>query len=131
MGLDVALDPSARLMEKHLERFPKEGRLGSFIHSLMAFFVERERGAAALYDPMAVAAAIDKGLFQVRRLPVEVETREGITRGMTIADRRPDWEVEMRMEKALPLIDVCAAVDGDGFLRLFLERMREMVSKAS
>ena len=41
-----------------------------------------------LHDPLATALAIDPGLVRTRPLPVRVETRGVLTRGMSIADRR-------------------------------------------
>ena len=41
-----------------------------------------------LHDPLATALAIDPGLVRTRPLPVRVETRGVLTRGMSVADRR-------------------------------------------
>ena len=43
---------------------------------------------AFIHDPLAVAAALDRGLVQTDALYVDVETRGEITTGMTVADRR-------------------------------------------
>ncbi len=42
-----------------------------------------------LHDPLAVAVAIEPDLVELVPLHVDVETKGEITRGMTVADRRP------------------------------------------
>jgi purine nucleosidase len=43
---------------------------------------------AFIHDPLAVAAALDRGLVTTEPLHVDVETRGALTTGMTVADRR-------------------------------------------
>jgi inosine-uridine nucleoside N-ribohydrolase len=67
---------------------------------------------------MAIAYVADPTLLTVREYPVDVETDGLITRGQTIADRRPWAEVVEFKGKA----GVAVSVDGPRFLRVFEER---------
>ncbi|MDD5559412.1 nucleoside hydrolase [Candidatus Methylomirabilis sp.] len=86
------------------------------------FGVEQGRAGCAaipLHDPLAVGVAIDPSLVTRRPLHVEVETGNGPSRGMTIADRRQikeEW-------KQTPNLQVCMEVDAGRFMALFLERI--------
>lgn len=70
-----------------------------------------------LHDPMAVAAAIEPGLFQTRVARVMVERRGEWTRGMTIADFR---KAPARGE---PSVEIAFKVEREQFLKLFHERV--------
>jgi inosine-uridine nucleoside N-ribohydrolase len=65
-----------------------------------------------LHDPLAVAVALDRSLVRSRVLPVDVELAGELTRGATIADRRP-WAPGAKNA------EVCAEVDADRFLEIF------------
>jgi pyrimidine-specific ribonucleoside hydrolase len=67
---------------------------------------------------MAIAYIVDPSLLVVKEYPVDVETDGTITRGQTIADRRPWSEVVEFKGRA----EVAVSVDGPRFLRLFEER---------
>jgi inosine-uridine nucleoside N-ribohydrolase len=71
---------------------------------------------------MAVAALLEPSLFRVRRCGVRVETRGELTRGQTVVDRRR-WVLPGE-EWGGHEVRICEGVDGEGFLRLFLERLR-------
>jgi len=86
------------------------------------FGVEQERtGCAAipLHDPLAVAIAIDPSLVTRRPFHVEVETGDGPTQGMTIADRRQIGESLKQPSN----LRVCTEVDAGRFIAFFLERI--------
>jgi inosine-uridine nucleoside N-ribohydrolase len=65
-----------------------------------------------LHDPLAVAAALDRTLVRTLALPVDVELAGELTRGATIADRRP-WAPGAKNA------EVCVEVDTERFLDRF------------
>ena len=81
-----------------------------------------------LHDPLATALAIDPGLARTRPLGVRVETRGVHTRGMSVADRRPQARVRRRAGSdgaagGTPFVDVAFEVDARGVLDLVVERV--------
>jgi purine nucleosidase/pyrimidine-specific ribonucleoside hydrolase len=97
------------------------GRTARFIEDFTAhgfdFETERGDGRMALHDPLAVGVALDPSLVTFETLHIAVECEGRLTRGMTVADRRP--------HRAGPAPTCRAALDVDGprFLQLFLERV--------
>jgi purine nucleosidase/pyrimidine-specific ribonucleoside hydrolase len=81
------------------------------------FETQEGDGSMALHDPLAVGVALDPSLVTLKPLHVAVECEGRLTRGMTVADRRP--------HRAGPGPTCRAALDVDAprFLRLFLERV--------
>jgi purine nucleosidase len=71
---------------------------------------------AFIHDPLAVAAALDRGLVTTEPLYVDVETRGELTSGMTVADRR-------RRTGKPANIDVAVTAD----VRAFMDRLVERV----
>ncbi|MBV9764963.1 MAG: nucleoside hydrolase, partial [Acidobacteriaceae bacterium] len=67
-----------------------------------------------LHDPLAAAVALDRSLVQCRRMKVDIETTGELTRGMTVAERRPWIQGGENAE-------VCVEVDAAKFLGLFTE----------
>lgn len=120
VGLDVTNNPSACLRKDHLKELSSAGTaISKFITQVFRFYLTRtQRGRMELHDPVAVAVAIDKSLVATKRLFVDVETRGEVTRGQTIADRRP-WS-KMRTNA-----NVCCKIDGERFLSLFMDRLLE------
>jgi len=106
-------------LSKALERHA--GRTARFIEDFTAhgfdFETQRGDGAMALHDPLAVGVALDPSLVTLEPLHVAVECEGRLTRGMTVADRRP--------HRDRPAATCRAALDVDAprFLRLFLERV--------
>lgn len=84
---------------------------------------ERARGErrCVMHDPLAVAAVIAPEVVRTWALPVRVELRGALTRGMTVVDlrgmlrRAPDGDG--------PTTDVALEVDVDAVRRLLLERL--------
>ena len=76
-------------------------------------FCRKEGGsdACALYDPLAVAVAIDPDLVTTERMGCEVVTSQGLARGAMIIDRS---------DAARSPIRVATRVDAPRFLELFL-----------
>ncbi|MDO8484031.1 MAG: nucleoside hydrolase [Candidatus Limnocylindrales bacterium] len=71
---------------------------------------------AFIHDPLAVAAALDRGLVTTEPLYVDVETRGELTDGMTVADRR-------RLTGKPPNLDVAVSADIPVFLDRLVERI--------
>jgi inosine-uridine nucleoside N-ribohydrolase len=98
--------------------------LGAFLSHSTAKAVrhlEEVRGIAGvfLHDPLAVGVAIRPSLVKTTPLHVDVETRSGITQGMTIADLRA-----IRDDlKQPPNAHVALEVDARGFLSFLRERL--------
>jgi inosine-uridine nucleoside N-ribohydrolase len=81
------------------------------------FETRRGDGRMALHDPLAVGVALDPSLVTLEPLHVAVECQGRLTRGMTVADRRP------HRDGPAPTCRAALEVDGPRFLRLFLERV--------
>jgi len=86
-----------------------------------------------MYDPSAVAVAIDPTLVKVQEMHVDVETRGEFTRGETVGNRhgtvernvlRGDHYVIEGVDKVSANAKVCIDVDADRFLQLFVSRIR-------
>ena len=71
---------------------------------------------AFIHDPLAVAAALERGLVTTEPLYVDVETRGELTSGMTVADRR-------RLTGKAANLDVAASADIPTFLDRLIERV--------
>ena len=89
--------------------------------TLHGFFPEagRGNGTITLHDPLAVGAALDPSLVGLEPLHVQIECAGRITRGMSVADRRPS---AYRGEPG-PNCRVALSVDAARFLQLFFERL--------
>ena len=120
VGLDVTTDPRATLTK---ELYEKTARSGSSLARFAALITRQfmsKYGILHLHDPMATAVVIDPTLFAFREYHVDVETKSDLTRGQTVADRR-DWLPESHRQK--PNANLCTGVDGERFLRMFLDRI--------
>jgi len=97
------------------------GRTARFIEDFTAhgfdFETRRGDGAMALHDPLAVGVAVDPSLVTLEPLHVAVECEGRLTRGMTVADRRP------HRDRPAPTCRAALDVDAPRFLRLFLDRV--------
>lgn len=71
---------------------------------------------AFIHDPLAVAAALDRGLVRTDAMFVDVETRGEITTGMTVADPR-------KLTGRPPNLDVATSADVATFLDRLIERV--------
>lgn len=118
-GLPLTLVP---LDVTHRVRWSAEriGRLDATWHPVARFARALAREALgragddgiALHDPLAVAVAIEPSLVESLCLPVAVETSDGLTRGVTVADRR-------RRPAGGPTCRVALRVDSERFLDLY------------
>ena len=97
------------------------GKTARFIEDFTAhgfdFETQRGDGGMALHDPLAVGVAVDPSLVTLEPLHVAVECEGRLTRGMTVADRRP------HRPGPAPTCRAALDVDAPRFLRLFLERV--------
>jgi purine nucleosidase/pyrimidine-specific ribonucleoside hydrolase len=124
VGLDVTrrVRLTREIVEKQVA--PRQTRISQFLCDCTAdlFAVCEEREGIAsfpLHDPLAVGVVIDPSLVDCESMYVDVETRGNVTRGMTVADRRP---IRASLKKP-PNADVCLNVDAPRFLTLFLDRL--------
>jgi purine nucleosidase len=136
VGLEVG--DKAPFTNKYLgELEHSHGPINDFIVSVLKFMINisAQFGSpgAPMYDPSAVAVAIDSSLVKVREMRVDVETRGEFTRGETVANRHGDVEhnvlhgdryVIEGVEKVAPNVKVCVDVYADRFLGLFVSRIR-------
>ena len=74
---------------------------------------------APLHDPTVIAYLIKPKLFTGRFINVEIETKSGLTRGMTVADW---WRVTDREPNAMFMGDI----DADGFFTLLTDRLARL-----
>ena len=135
-GLEVG--DKAMLTPKYLDELSKtHGPMNDFIVSVLKYLVglSMKFGEAGtpMYDPSAVAIAIDPTLVKTQSMHVDVETRGEFTRGETVGNRRGyiernvlhgDRYVIEGADKVEPNAKVCVDVDADRFLQLFVDRIR-------
>jgi inosine-uridine nucleoside N-ribohydrolase len=112
--------PQAALVER-VGRSP--GAVARFIADFtlhgFAFGSERGDGGIVMHDPLAMGVALDPSLVSFENLRVEIECEGRITRGLSLADRRP---IPDRLKRA-PNCRAAMSVDALRFLDLFLERL--------
>jgi len=96
-------------------------KVGVAVAEMTDFFerFDREKygsDGAPLHDPCVTAYLLNRDLFSVRFINVEIETVSELTRGMTVADW---WDVTDRAPNATFIRDI----DADGFFTLLTERL--------
>lgn len=126
------------ITRKHLaELHSVHGPESEFVAKLADFYLTRSEKSgyqgAAMYDPLAVATAIDPTLVTLKDMHVDVETKGEFTRGETVANRMGSnennvlhgdhYEIEGVIELK-PNARVCLASDADRFLKLFTTRIK-------
>lgn len=97
-------------------------RIGRFIEQTIPFALRSHRqylGTEGLVLPevAALVAALEPRLFERRSVPVDVETTGGLTRGLTLFDRR-------KKSPRQPNCDVLTQVDVQGVLDYLTQRLR-------
>lgn len=87
----------------------------------------------AMYDPLAVGAAIDRSVIETKPMQVDVETRGQYTRGETVANRRNAVEKNVPHEDRLwiesldevkPNVQVAVGSNAEKFASLFISRIQ-------
>ncbi len=135
-GLEVG--DKAMLTPKYLDQLIQtHGPINDFIAAVLKYLIDLSakfgEAGTPMYDPSAVAAAIDPTLFKTKAMHVDVETRGDFTRGETVGNRRGyiernvlhgDRYVIEGADKVEPNAKVCVDVDVDRFLQLFVSRIR-------
>jgi inosine-uridine nucleoside N-ribohydrolase len=103
----------------HGSASPIAGFVADFTRHGFAFGAERGDAGITLHDPLALALALDPSLATLEPLHVEIECEGRVTRGMSVADRRP----MVSHRKRRPNCRVALSVDAPRFLPLFLDRL--------
>jgi inosine-uridine nucleoside N-ribohydrolase len=136
VGLEVG--DKAVFTRKYLtELAQSHGPVNDFIVSVAKFMVSLAETfglpGSPMYDPSAVAVAIDATLVKVQDMHVDVETRGEFTRGETVGNRHGGVEhnvlhgnryVIEGVDTVKPNARVCVDVDADRLLQLFASRIR-------
>src|SRR6266567_4726590 len=136
VGLEVG--DQALFTHKYLDQLGQtHGQINDFIYSVLKFLLNLSgtfgAPASPMYDPSAVAVAVDSTLVKVQEMHVDVETRGEFTRGETVGNRRGQVErnvlhgdryVIEGVDKITANARVCVDVDADRFLQLFVSRIR-------
>jgi inosine-uridine nucleoside N-ribohydrolase len=87
---------------------------------------------AVLFDPLAVAVAVDPTLLRTEEMRVDIETKGEFTRGETVANRTGTlendvWSGDRYMAQGIvhvkPNVSVGVFADGERFRRLMLETL--------
>ena len=136
VGLEVG--DKALFTRKYLDELGStHGPVNDFIYGVNKFLVKlsEQFGTAGspMYDPSAVAVAMDPTLVKTQAMHVDVETKGEFTRGETVGNRHGDIERNVLhgdryiiegVDKVSPNATVCVDVDADRLLRLFVSRIR-------
>ncbi len=117
VGLDVTNDPSSALDRADLNSLRAGTTREAALAANMLDYLLREHPRCEMHDPLAVAVALDRSLFQFQEGTAYVVTRDDAERGRTIL-RTMDLSAGSR-----PQVRVAAAVDGPRFKRLFMSRI--------
>ena len=126
------------MTRKHLSELQAQhGPESDFIAKLADFYVTRSEKSgyegAAMYDPLAVATAINPSLVTLKDMHVDVETKGEFTRGETVANRMGSDENNVlhgdhyEIEGVIELkanARVCVASNAEQFLQLFIGRIK-------
>ncbi|MEA2377624.1 MAG: hypothetical protein QOK00_3487 [Thermoleophilaceae bacterium] len=124
VGLDVTNPAKGTVLyeDQMLELVADKTPFTEFLHEVIRTYIDApkfdwaEKGCV-LYDPVAAATLVDPALVTTERARVAVETQGAETSGQTIAHPSEEGNV-----------GVCVDVDGDAFVQLFTERLRNLVS---
>jgi purine nucleosidase len=120
VGLDVTTDPKATFTKELYQTMVEVETAVAKFAALITRQMMTRYGFMHLHDPMAVAAAADPTLVTTAKYHVDVETMSSLTRGQTVADRR-HWLPESQRQS--PNAQVCISIDGERFLRMFMDRV--------
>lgn len=76
---------------------------------------------AFIHDPLALAAALDRGLVRAEALPVDVELGGTLTTGETVTDWRRAWGRPANL-------DIAVEADAAAFLARFVDRVGRLAA---
>ncbi len=120
-GLDVTM--KAYVTESEIEALRRRGRVSRLVGELLGFYAGYYRRIGmpgpALHDPCSIAYLIRPEIFTGSDLFVDIEVSGELTRGMTVADRRPTPGTP---PNALVLTDV----DRDAFIELLFDGLARL-----
>lgn len=118
LGLDVATHFDVNITEADIRLLEQsEKPEAKFFLQAIRFVNKRGFEAyCAVIDCMAVGYAIDNTLVETFKGHVGIETKDGLTLGMTVLDRRHHFVWEQ-----LPLIEIGKKADYARFLRLLVD----------
>lgn len=136
VGLEVG--DKALLTQKYLDQIGQtHGPINDFMYGIVKHLVDLSAQFGSpgtpMYDPSAVAVAVDSSLVTTKDMHVDVETRGEFTRGETVANRhnavernvlRGDHYVIEGVEMVKPNAKVCVDVDSNRFLQMFVSRVK-------
>ena len=136
VGLEVG--DKALLTQKYLDQIGQtHGPINDFMYGIVKHLVDLSAQFGSpgtpMYDPSAVAVAVDSSLVTTKDMHVDVETRGEFTRGETVGNRHNavehnvlhgDHYVIEGVEMVKPNAKVCVDVDADRFLQMFVSRVK-------
>jgi len=112
---------------------PQSEFVGKMLEHYLSASEKSGYSGAAMYDPLAVATAIDASLVTLKDYRVDVELKGEFTRGETVANRMGSFENNVlhgdhyEIDGITPVkanARVCVASDAERFLALFVGRIR-------
>lgn len=120
IGLDVATNFRVDFTEEQIRTMASSQAKGAkFLSTAISFVKGRGFGAyCAVIDAIAVASVADKDLVSFKEYHVGVDTRDGLTLGMTVRDGRHHFVWEH-----LPLVNVAVDAKYVRFLQILEEGM--------
>ncbi|HKX17257.1 MAG TPA: nucleoside hydrolase [bacterium] len=103
-----------RVSAARRERMRTAGsRIAEFIYQITGFYADAYTSEGIpgfpVHDLLVMAYALRPGLFETQQLPVDVDIESSLTRGMTVADFRPQTDKPANVR-------VCMKADADGIL---------------
>lgn len=118
LGLDVATHFAVNFTEEDITKLTKSpNKEAAFLAQAIRFIEGKGFDAyCTVIDCMAVAYAIDPTLIETFKGHVGIETKGGLTLGMTVLDRRHHF-----VWTELPLIAIGKKADHGRFLRLLMD----------
>lgn len=115
VGLDVSMDPTACLTAQHLRQIKTRHTKAAHLVTQLVEYEVKRRGCCRMHDPLALAMLLDASLLDFTLAGVKIVEGKSWDRGVT----------RILPSGSSRLIHVASAVDGPGFLRLFLSRIME------
>jgi purine nucleosidase len=121
------------LQELESARGPQTDFIAAIAKYLLGMAEKYGDIGTAMYDPLAVGAAIDPAIITTKPMRVDVETRGQFTRGETVANRRNSVERNVLhgdrywiegIDSVQPNAKVCVGSDADKFLKMFVSRIK-------
>ncbi len=117
VGLDVTNDPETGLNREDLVRLQASHSSAARLSADITAFALERHDVCALHDPLALAAALDRSLFEFKRGRLTVHTSDDEMGGRTMLHAESSTAMRTRMPA------VAAAVDGERFKEMFITRV--------